>query len=132
LLGDVVKKEMPEVDQVRKELVVEIAQGRLLLKKNEDKILDLLTNSKGMILDDVDLIESLRQSKETAGIVSEKLEIAETKQEEINAAMAKYACVAQRATVLYFVVADLSLIDPMYQFSLNYFGRLYNTIIDNC
>lgn len=70
---------MPEVDQVRKELVVQIAQGRLQLKKGEDKILDLLTNSKGMILDDVDLIESLKQSKETATIVKEKLLIAETK-----------------------------------------------------
>jgi len=32
----------------------------------------------------VDLIESLKQSKETATIVKEKLLIAETKQEEIN------------------------------------------------
>lgn len=79
MLGDVVKKEMPEVDQVRQELVVEIAQGKLQLKKGEDRILDLLTNSKGMILDDVELIESLRQSKETAEVVKEKLNIAETK-----------------------------------------------------
>jgi len=114
LLGDVVKKEMPEVDQVRKELVVQIAQGRLQLKKGEDKILDLLTNSKGMILDDVDLIESLKQSKETATIVKEKLLIAETKQEEINQAMSMYSPVSQRGTVLYFVIADLALIDPMY------------------
>ena len=49
------------------------------LKKGEEKILDLLNNSKGMILDDIDLIESLKLSKETAGIVTEKLAIAESK-----------------------------------------------------
>jgi len=49
------------------------------LKKGEDKILELLTNSKGMILDDIELIDSLKISKETATIVSEKLEIAESK-----------------------------------------------------
>ena len=36
------------------------------LKKGEDKILDLLSNSKGMILDDIELIESLKLSKEMA------------------------------------------------------------------
>jgi len=45
--------------------------------------------------------------------------------------MSTYAPVARRGTVLYFVIADLALIDPMYQFSLNYFGNLFNTIIDN-
>lgn len=60
---------MPEVDQIRAALVVEIAEGKVQLKKGEDKILDLLSNSKGMILDDVDLIESLKLSKETAEIV---------------------------------------------------------------
>lgn len=84
------------------------------MKKGEDKILDLLSNSKGMILDDIDLIESLKLSKEMAGLVSEKLAIAESKQDEINEAMAKYACVAQRGTSMYFVIADLALIDPMY------------------
>ena len=47
------------------------------MKKNEDKILDLLTNSKGMILDDVDLIENLKISKKTANAVKEKIVIAE-------------------------------------------------------
>ena len=46
--------------------------------------------------------------------------------------MDTYTCVAKRASVLYFVIADLTLIDPMYQFSLSYFSNLYSSIIDNC
>lgn len=33
------------------------------LKRNEERILELLANSKGMILDNVDLIENLKLSK---------------------------------------------------------------------
>ncbi len=32
---------------------------------------------------------------------------------------------AIRGTVLYFVISDLALIDPMYQFSLSYFKKLF-------
>jgi dynein heavy chain, axonemal len=49
------------------------------LKKNEDVILDLLSNSKGMILDDVDLIESLKQSKQMSNDVQKKLVVSEEK-----------------------------------------------------
>ena len=51
---------MPEEEKIRRELVVSVAEDRLLLKKGEDRILDLLTNSRGMILDDIELIESLK------------------------------------------------------------------------
>jgi len=53
LLGDVVENEIPEVENKKRELVLTISKGRLLLAKNEDKILALLNNSKGFILDDV-------------------------------------------------------------------------------
>ena len=60
-------------------MITSIAEDRLLLKKGEDRILDLLTNSRGMILDDIELIDSLRISKEIATAVSEKLAISEIK-----------------------------------------------------
>ncbi len=56
-----------------------IAEDRLLLKKGEDRILDLLTNSRGMILDDIELIESLKISKEIAKAVSDKIQVSEVK-----------------------------------------------------
>lgn len=77
LLADVVKKEMPDVEYQKNELIMSIAKGKQDLKKNEDKILELLTSSKGMILDDVELIENLKLSKETATIVKEQIEVAE-------------------------------------------------------
>ncbi|KAL4466850.1 hypothetical protein ABPG74_010447 [Tetrahymena malaccensis] len=131
LLGDVVRKEMPEVELTKNELIISIAQGKTQLKKNEDRILELLTSSKGMILDDVELIENLKLSKKTSEIVKEKITEAEEKKVEIEEARSQYKPVAQRGSYLYFVIADLALIDPMYQFSLAYFSRLFNLIIEN-
>ena len=48
----------------------------------------------------------------------------------INENREKYRMVARRGSVLYFVIADLSLIDPMYQYSLEFFSRLFNRRLD--
>lgn len=54
---------MPEMEEEKKDLVKRISHGNMNLRKNEEKILNLLANSKGMILDNVDLIENLKISK---------------------------------------------------------------------
>lgn len=86
LLADVVMIEMPQVENEKNQLILQIADSNAVLKKNEDKILELLNNSKGMILDDVDLIENLKLSKETAEIVKQKIQEGEEKQVEIDKA----------------------------------------------
>ena len=50
----------------------------------QDKILDLLTNSKTMILDDVELIESLKISREISKAVLDKINVTLKKEAEIN------------------------------------------------
>ena len=37
---------------------------------------------------------------------------------------------AARGSVMYFVVALLAEVDPMYQYSLKYFNQLFNTCIE--
>ena len=78
-MGDILALELPDDDKIRRELIMSIAEDRLLLKKGEDRILDLLTNSRGMILDDIELIESLKISKEIAKAVSDKIQVSEVK-----------------------------------------------------
>ena len=72
---------MPEEDRLKKELVFSIYEDRSLIKKNEEKLLDLLNNSRGMILDDVELIESLKVSKEITKTINDKINIAMKKEE---------------------------------------------------
>ena len=55
--------ERPELEQQRNELIVKINTDKNQLKSIEDRILKLLYESEGNILDNVDLINTLNESK---------------------------------------------------------------------
>lgn len=50
---------------------------------------------------------------------------------EIDSARKKYKSIPERGSLLYFVLADLAFIDPMYQYSLAYFINLFGHCIDS-
>ena len=116
--------EKPELEIMRNDLIAQINADKSQLAGIEDKILTLLFSSEGNILDNEELIETLNESKETSGIIASRLEDAESTEEEITINREGYRSVATRGSVLYFVVANLAIIDPMYQFSLKYFNQV--------
>ena len=75
-------------------------------------------NLQGNLLDDTDLIRVLATTKAAAGEVAERLAGANETDRQIRAACEEFRPVAQRATVLYFLMADFSIINCMYQTSL--------------
>ena len=130
LLGVVVSKERPDLEVKKDTLVVTTAADQRALKEIEDKILQMLADSKGDILDDEDLISSLGQSKVTSTQIGERMREAEATGLEISTAREAYRPVAARGATLYFSIASLSLMDNMYQFSLPAFSRLYTMRIE--
>ncbi|XP_063073303.1 dynein axonemal heavy chain 6 [Engraulis encrasicolus] len=129
LLSDVVRLERPDLEEQRSQLIVRINADRNQLKAIEDRILKLLFHSKGNILDNEELVQTLQESKVTSEAIKMRLQEAEATEEMINTAREKYRPVATRGSVMYFVIASLSEIDPMYQFSLKYFKQLFNATI---
>uniref|UniRef100_A0A672Z7Z9 Uncharacterized protein n=1 Tax=Sphaeramia orbicularis TaxID=375764 RepID=A0A672Z7Z9_9TELE len=123
LLSDVVRLESPHLEVQRNQLIVQINEDRNQLKDIEDRILKLLFTSEGNILDNEELVQTLQESKVTSEAIKHRLEEAESTEVMINTARERYRPVATRGTVLYFVIASLSEIDPMYQFSLKYFKQ---------
>uniref|UniRef100_A0A8C4ZUY6 Dynein, axonemal, heavy chain 6 n=1 Tax=Gadus morhua TaxID=8049 RepID=A0A8C4ZUY6_GADMO len=123
LLSDVVRLERPDLEEQRNQLIVRINADRNQLKAIEDRILKLLFTSEGNILDNEELVVTLQESKL-------RLQEAEATEEMINAARERYRPVATRGSLMYFVIASLSEIDPMYQFSLKYFKQLFNGTIE--
>ncbi|XP_006863561.1 PREDICTED: dynein heavy chain 2, axonemal [Chrysochloris asiatica] len=130
LLGIVVRKEKPELEEQKDTLVINIAAGKRKLKELEDEILRLLNEATGSLLDDVQLVNTLRTSKITATEVTEQLETSETTEINIDLAREAYRPCAQRASVLFFVLNDMGHIDPMYQFSLDAYISLFILSID--
>ncbi|GBG29459.1 Dynein heavy chain 1, axonemal [Hondaea fermentalgiana] len=127
LLGDVVKSERPDVEEKKNKLVTTMAADAKQLKDLEAKILQLLSESTGNILDDEVLINTLADSKTTSAIIHERVEESKKTQVSIEEARASYRPVATRGAIIYFVIADLTQIDPMYQYSLSFVKALFLT-----
>lgn len=63
LLGIVVGKERPDLEEKKNELIIESASNKKLLKDIEDKILEILSTSKRNILEDETALQVLSSSK---------------------------------------------------------------------
>jgi dynein heavy chain len=125
LLGVAVVEEMPEMEERKNSLVVSNAKMKKELQEIENRILYLLSNSKGNILDDHELIDTLATSKKTSTEIKAKVAEAEATEKEIDASREGYRPVAYRGSVLYFCIRDLGVVDPMYQYSLQWFTSLF-------
>eukprot|EP00494_Astrolonche_serrata_P034421 UN34690 len=74
MLNIVVKCDEPELERKREELVIENAKNAKQLADIEDKILHLLSTSKGNILDDEQLINTLQDSKQASLQIERRVE----------------------------------------------------------
>ena len=131
LLGDVVRKERPDLEEAKDRLVLSISSDKRQLLDLENKVLKLLRDSTGNILDDEVLINTLHDSQKTAQQISQRVSEAEETEKQINEAREVYRPVPVRGSILYFVIVDMAQVDPMYQHSLTYFGRLFNHCLDS-
>ena len=133
MLYQFVIQEMPD-QQKRKDVIVQQnAQGARDLLKIEEQILEGLTKNKEIaaILESDDLIIILDNSKVTSDDINTRLKESAIAEKEIDETREKYREVAFRAQILFFTIVDLAVIDPMYQYSLQWFASLFGASIDN-
>ena len=86
LLGAVVRKERPELEEQKDKLVINIAKGKAKLQELEDEILRLLNDAQGSLLDDEQLVNTLQVSKVTSNEVTQQLIVSEETEEKIDTA----------------------------------------------
>eukprot|EP00659_Diplonema_papillatum_P004074 gene4074-6331_t len=125
LLNDVVQVERADLAENKDKVVVQIADGQRTLKNIQDRILKMLAEATGDILDNVELIQTLADSKVTSSEVTNALADAEVMSAEISLAAEKYRPVATRGSLLYATIADIANIDHMYQYSLTFYKSLF-------
>lgn len=102
-----------------------------MLKEIEDKILEVLSSSEGNILEDETAIKVLSSSKVLSNEISQKQEVAEETEKKINKTRQGYKPIAIHSSILFFTIADLANIEPMYQYSLSWFVNLFVNAIEN-
>ena len=125
LLVSTVETERPDLAEKKAQIIVQNAENKKKLQDLQDEILFMLSNSEGNILDDTKLIETLAISKATSEEIMIAVQEAEVAEKEIDETRAKYIPVAVRGAILFFCIADLSMVDPMYQYSLTWFKSLF-------
>jgi len=130
ILNSVVQAERPELAEEKARLVVEGAENKAALEDTETKILHVLQTSQGNILEDESAINVLSASKVLANKIAAKQEIAEETEKQIDEARLGYVPVAFKTSILFFCIADLANIDPMYQYSLPFFVNLFLNAIE--
>ncbi|KAK3252700.1 hypothetical protein CYMTET_38016 [Cymbomonas tetramitiformis] len=131
LLGITVRQERVDLAEMKVHLVQMSAKLKAELKDMEDKILFMLSNSQGNILDDESLVETLARSKEMSNEISQKVSEAEVTEREIDQTRSMYDPVARHASLLFFIISSLTAADPMYQYSLTWFIELFVKSIGN-
>eukprot|EP01084_Bolivina_argentea_P249861 418441_1 len=131
LLSIIVESEEPKLESDKSKLVIAVSKNKKKLIDLENSILNMLSEAKGSLLDDTQLIDTLQQSKITSQNVLESLKISVETEKNIDAARENYRPSAIRSSILYFVLTDLSKIDPMYQFSLESYIQLFKKSIRN-
>ena len=132
LLGIVIAKEKPELEEMKTQLLLQSAENKKQLQEIEDKILEVLSSSEGNILEDETGIQVLSSSKVLARTVNEKQAVAEKTEKKIDEIRIGYKPIAFYSSVLFFCIADLANIEPMYQYSLSWYINLFvNSILQS-
>jgi dynein heavy chain len=132
LLAKVVKKEKPEMEQQKQDLVANFQRFKIQLVELEDGLLEKLANAPDDILSDVPLIESLEETKKTKTAIDIAVEEGKKTEIAINAARESYRIVAAEGAMLYFMLTGLNQISHMYQYSLDsYIQFFFKAIADS-
>ncbi|KAM9332808.1 dynein axonemal heavy chain 1-like [Pholidichthys leucotaenia] len=131
LLGLVVAAERADLEEAKNQLIISNAKMTRELKEIEDEILFRLSSTEGNPVDNEELIQVLEASKIKAGEIKAKMMAAEKTEKDIDTTRQEYVPVAVRTQILFFCVSDLSNVDPMYQYSLEWFLGIFMAGIAN-
>lgn len=129
LLAEVVKAERPDLETLKSNLTTQQNHFKITLKHLEDDLLVRLASAGENVLADPTLVHNLEQTKKTAAEIENKVVEARATAKEIDKARENYRMVAERASILYFILNDLHRINPMYQFSLKAFIVVFKRAI---
>ena len=130
LLNLVVQRERPDLATLSEELIKKQNGFTIHMKELEDNILYKLATAQGDITEDVALIEGLEETKNISDDIEQQSKIAKKTQADIFVTSEKYRPVANRSSLLFFLMNDLSKIHTYYIYSLEAFQQVFSRGID--
>ena len=130
-LNEVLKSERPDIDQRRNNLVKMQGEFTTHLRGLEKRLLRALNESRGNILDDDVVIETLETLKKEAAEISQKMTETEGVMNDVEKISEQYAAIAFACSAVFAVLEQLHYLNHFYQFSLQYFADIFASVLHN-
>jgi dynein heavy chain len=130
ILALVVRKERLDLALLSEELVKQQNNFTIKMTELEDNILSKLASAEGDITEDVELIVGLETTKKIANDIAGKQILAADTQKTIKMTSEKYRSVANRSSLLFFLMNDLAKMHSYYLYSLEAFTNVFYRGID--
>ena len=128
-LNDVLRSERPDVDERRSNLVKMQGQFNIHLRGLEKRLLQALNASRGNILDDDVVIETLETLKKEAADISRKMSETEGVMTEVESITSQYSTIAKACSAVFSILEKLHHLNHFYQFSLQYFVDIFKYVL---
>lgn len=128
-LNDVLKSERPDVDERRSNLIKLQGEFKVHLRQLEKQLLQALNESRGNILDDDNVIETLEKLKTEAAEISAKMSNTEGVMAEVEEITQQYSVIARACSAVFSVLENLHYLNHFYQFSLQYFLDIFQEVL---
>jgi dynein heavy chain 1 len=128
-LNEVLKSERPDVDKRRTNLIKMQGEFTTNLRQLEKQLLRALNESRGNILDDDNVIETLERLKKEAAVISRKMNETEGVMSEVEKITLHYARIAHACSTIFAILELLHHLNHAYQFSLQFFLDIFHSVL---
>ncbi|KAG2486208.1 hypothetical protein HYH03_015170 [Edaphochlamys debaryana] len=130
LLGLTLQKERPELEEQKSTLLRQEDECKMALADLEKDLLQTLATSKGNILENKELLDKLNETKTRSATVEKALTESKGLQASLDQQREVYRPIAQRGSIMYFLLGDLQALNQMYTFSLTVFLNLFKKALN--
>ena len=131
LLGVVLHAEQPELEKQKSEMLAQEEAYKVELAGLEKNLLEALSTAEGDLLQNVALIDTLTNTKEAASKIAIALEESGRASEELDRQREVYRGFAKDGSRLFFLVSQLQAVNPMYQYSLASFIKIFESVLSD-
>jgi len=128
-LNDVLKSERPDIDKRRTNLVKMQGEFSTHLRGLEKRLLQALNQSRGNILDDDVVIETLETLKKESAEITKKVAETDGVMSEVETITQQYNTIACACSAVFAALEQLHHLNHFYQFSLQYFTNIFDTVL---
>ncbi|KAF0993064.1 hypothetical protein HZS_1322, partial [Henneguya salminicola] len=127
-LYQIFKNERPDLEEKRIQLTKLQGEYSLTLYNLQKKLLLVLNEAQGGLLDDDRVVTTLQQLNQQSNEINSKVEDSKNHLIVVNTSLEFYLPFATMCSSIYFLLTDLYAVNNLYHYSLKFFFDIFNSV----